>query len=398
MKALTGLRLLDLTHILSGPYAGMILADLGAEAIKIEPPERGESTRRLLEYDPDHSWHGMGAYFLSVNRNKKSITLNLKTTEGLALFYQLVKTADIVLDNFSPGVTDRLKISYAHLVEIKPEIITCSITGFGQTGPAKDRVAFDIVSQAIAGGMSISGAPDGPPMRFGPPIGDLGSGLMAVIGILAAVVARQQTGQGQHVDISMQDTQISLLNYIATMYLLSNQIPHRMGNAHPVHVPYNAFPVQDGYIIVAVITDGFWKSLVKILDLPELDTPENEGQPGRKKNQAHINQCLSDRFRTNTQAYWLETLNAARIPCGPVNNIAQALADPQIIARNMVVEVPHTIGGTVKMPGNPIKLSATTEETFTSPPTLGEHTDLILQTLLGKTEEEIATLRQKKII
>lgn len=398
LKALDGIRMLDLTHMLSGPYAAMMLADLGAETIKIEPPETGEGTRRLLANDPRNSLHGMGAYFLTLNRNKKSITINLKHPAGRDLFYELVAVSDIVLNNFSAGVVEKLGIDYPTLAAINPRIITCSITGFGETGPARDRVAFDMVAQAMGGGMSITGQPDGPPTRAGIPIGDLGGGIMGVVGVLAALVARQTTGRGQHVDISMQDAQISLLNYMATMYLLSGEIPTMLGNAHFVHVPYNTFPVEDGYIIVAVITDNFWKALMQIVDAPDLDTPENEGQPGRWKNQDLINQRLSDIFRTGTQAYWLERLTAARIPCAPVYNLAQALADQQVQARKMVVEVEHPQGGRYQTTGNPIKLSDTYEDSYTPPPLLGQHTDCVLTELLGKTAAEIQALRDSGAI
>lgn len=397
MKALQNLRILDLTHMVSGPYAGMILADLGAEMIKVEPPLVGEGTRRWLADDPRHSVHGVGAYFLTLNRNKKSMTLNLKTERGRELFYELVKTADVVLDNFSAGVTERLRISYEHLAAVNPRIITCSITGFGQTGPANDRPAFDMVAQAMGGGMSITGLPDGPPIRAGVPITDLGGGLMGVIGILAAVVAREQTGRGQHVDISMLDTQISLLNYMATVYLLSGEIPARMGNAHFVHVPYDTFPAADGYIILAVITDNFWQNLMGMLDLPELNTEENRTQPGRARNRVWITRRLSEVFRTNTQAYWMEQLRKARVPAAPVYDLAQALSDEQVLARQMVVEVPLAEGGHIRAPGNPIKLSETHEDSFTAPPSLGEHSDEILRSL-GYTDEEIDSLRSSGII
>ncbi|MCL4871184.1 MAG: CoA transferase [Anaerolineae bacterium] len=397
MKALHGIRLLDLTHMLSGPYAGMMLADLGAETIKIEPPGTGEGTRRLLADDPNNSWHGMGAYFLTLNRNKKSVTLNLKSAEGLALFYELVQTADIVLDNFSAGVTERLQISHDHLATINPRIITCTITGFGETGPDTQRPAFDMVAQAMGGGMSITGQSGSPPTRAGIPIGDLGGGLMGVVGILAALVARQQTGRGQHVDISMLDAQISLLNYMATMYFLSGEIPDKLGNGHFVHVPYNTFPCQDGYIIVAVITDNFWANLMALVNLPELDSEENRGQPGRWRNQEQINARLSELFQSNSQAYWIEKLRSARIPCAPVNNFAQALADPQILARQMVVDVPHSLGGRIRMPGNPIKLSETHEESYSPPPLLGQHTSELLRAL-GKTEGEMKAWREAGVI
>ncbi len=398
MKALHGIRILDLTHMLSGPYAGMMLADMGADTIKVEPPKTGEGTRKLLATDPANSVDGMGAYFLTLNRNKKSITLNLKSERGLALFYELVAHSDVVLSNFSAGVVKKLKIDYDVLSAINPRIITCCITGFGETGPDKDRVAFDMVAQAMGGGMSITGLPNSTPVRSGIPIGDLGGGMMAVIGVLAALVARQQTGRGQHVDISMLDAQISLLNYMATMYFLSGEVPQPLGNAHFVHVPYNSFPVQDGYIIVAVITDEFWANLMQLLQLPELDTEENRTQPGRWRNQDLINQRLSEVFMTNTQSYWIERLTEVRVPCAPVYTMAQAVANPQVLARQMIVEVTHPNGTPVKMTGNPIKLSDTYEDTYSSPPLLGQHTDCVLQELLHKSEAEIAQLRAEGVI
>jgi crotonobetainyl-CoA:carnitine CoA-transferase CaiB-like acyl-CoA transferase len=384
--------------MLSGPYCGMMLADLGMETIKIEPPATGEGTRKLLANDPQNSLHGMGAYFLTLNRNKQSVTLNLKSEPGLALFYELVKHADVVLDNFSAGVMERLKIDHARLATINPRLITCTITGFGETGPGKEWPAFDIVAQAMGGGMTITGEPGSPPTRSGIPIGDLGGGLMGVIGILSALTARQTPGRGQHVDISMLDAQISLLNYMATMYFLSGETPGALGNGHFVHVPYNAFPCQDGYLIIAVITDNFWKVLLPIVGLPELDTPENERQPGRWKNREHINRRVAERLMTNTQAHWLERLRAARIPCAPVNNFAQALANEQVLARHMVVEVEHSQGGRVKQAGNPIKLSETGEDAYSPPPLLGEHTEAVLKGLLGKSDEEIREWRVAGVI
>jgi crotonobetainyl-CoA:carnitine CoA-transferase CaiB-like acyl-CoA transferase len=398
MKALDGIRVLDLTHMLSGPYATMMLADLGAETVKIEPTGAGEGTRKLLASDPDNSLHGMGAYFLTLNRNKKSVAIDLKSAPGLSLFYDLVRTADVVVYNFSVGVADRLRISRQFLGEINPRIITCSVTGFGETGPSAGYVSFDLVAQGTGGGMSITGDPAGGPMRSGIPIGDLGGSVMAVIGVLAALQARQTTGRGQHVDISMQDAQISLLNYMATMFFLSGNVPGALGNSHFVHVPYGTFPTRDGHIIIAVIFDVFWKHLMEIVDLPELDTEENLEQPGRWRNRARIVSALSARLRTNTSDHWLTELRARRIPCAPVNDFAEALTDPQVIARNMVVDVAHPSGGSVKQPGNPIKMSHTHEETFTPPPLLGQHTDEVLGELLGKTPDQLAALRDEGVI
>lgn len=390
--------MLDLTHMVSGPYAALLLADSGVETIKIEPPGQGEITRRLLADNPNHSLDGMGAYFLALNRNKKSLTLNLKQDEGLALFYELVKKSDIVLNNFSVGVPEKLKIDYTHLSQINPRIITCSVTGFGETGPEKHRVAYDIVAQAMGGGMSVTGHPDSPPVRAGLPFGDLAGGMMGVIGILAAVIARETTGCGQHIDISMLDTQISLLTYMATAFMLSGELPERRGNAHFLHVPYNSFRTQDGYIILAVITDAFWENLMQIVDAPDLNTTENQHQPGRWKNQHTINNRLEAIFCTQTQAYWIERLSAARIPCAPVNSFAQALSDVQVLARNMVVEIAHPNGQTTRAPGNPVKMSATYEDTFDPPPLLGQHTNEILKTLLGLPDSEIQLLKEKGVV
>ncbi|HQZ52123.1 MAG TPA: CoA transferase [Thermoflexales bacterium] len=393
MKALDGLRMIDLTHMLSGPYCGMLLADLGVETIKVEPPGSGEGTRRLLAGDARYHRDGMNAYFLTLNRNKKSVTMNLKSSEGLALFYELVRDVDIVLDNFSAGVTDRLKIGHAHLAAINPRIITCTITGFGESGPARDWPAFDMVAQAMGGGMTLTGKP-GEPQRSGIPIGDLGGGLMGVIGILSAVVARATTGRGQHVDVSMLDAQLSLQNYVATMYAMSGVVPAADANEHPVHVPYNTFPTEDGHIIIAIITDDFWKNLMTVVPLPELDTEEHHTAAGRRRSRTRINQRLAEVFQTGTKAHWLERLRAARIPCAPVNTVADAVEQPQTLARNMMVDVNLLTGETVRMPGNPIKLSETNAETYSPPPRLGADTDEVLTTLLGKNEAQLSRLRE----
>jgi crotonobetainyl-CoA:carnitine CoA-transferase CaiB-like acyl-CoA transferase len=397
MKALHGIRILDLTHMLSGPYAGMMLADLGADSIKVEPPKTGEGTRRLLERDPANSLNGFGAYYMTLNRNKKSITLDLKSEKGLALFYELVKTADVVLSNFSAGVTERLKIDYEHLSKINPRIITCTVTGFGETGPAKHHTAFDMVAQAMGGGMSITGQPGDPPTRSGIPIGDLAGGLMATIGVLAALKARHLTGRGQHVDISMLDAQISLLNYMATMHFLSGIVPDKLGNGHFVHVPYDTFQCSDGYIIIAIIADNFWEALLTLLPADDLNTEEHKYQPGRLKNKELINRRLNEILSTNTQAYWLEQLRSARIPCAPVYNLKQAIHDEQVLARNMIVDVAHPLGGSTKMPGNPIKLSDTHEDTFSPPPLLGQHNEEVYASI-GLTKDDLKALEENGII
>ena len=398
MKALQGIRLLYLTHMLSGPYAGMMLADLGCETIKIEPPGTGEGTRKLQATDPKNSVHGMGSYFLTLNRNKRSVTLNLMTAEGLKLVYELVKISDIVLNNFSAGVPEKLKIDYARLSAINPRVITCSITGFGETGPGRDWPAFDMVAQAMGGGMSITGEAGGVPMRAGIPIGDLCGGVFGVIGVLSALMARNSTGRGQHVDISMLDGQISLLNYMATMWLLNGEIPGAIGNSHFVHVPYDTFPTQDGYLIIAAVTDDAWKGVTAVMGLAELDTAENAVQPGRRKNRALIHRRLVEMTRSNTKEFWLEKLRAVGVPCAPVNNFTESLTNAQVLARNMVIETHHPAGDKVRMPGNPIKLSHTHEDSFSPPPLLGQHNQDVYCGLLGKSAEELAQLKARGII
>lgn len=398
MQALSGVVVLDLTHMLSGPYGTMILADLGARTIKIEPTGKGEGTRTLLADSPEFSRQGMGAYFLTLNRGKESVAVDLKSEQGKAVFFDLVRQADIVFDNFSVGVTQRLGIDYQSLAAINPRIITCSVTGFGQTGPDNQRPAFDQVVQAMGGGMSITGGTAAGPLRSGIPIGDLGGGLFGVIGVLAALQARHSTGIGQHVDISMLDAQISLLNYMATMYFLSDQVPERMGNGHFVHVPYNTYPTRDGYVIVACIGDAFFQRFLNVLPDPRLRKPEYVGQRARYADKDVIDAIIAEAFIEQSTEYWLAALRAERIPCGPVNDFAQALTDVQVRARDMVVEVTLQNGETVSMPGNPVKLSAAKDMAYTAPPTLGAHTQSVLQDLLGYEKAQIDRLREQGVV
>jgi crotonobetainyl-CoA:carnitine CoA-transferase CaiB-like acyl-CoA transferase len=372
-KALKNIRILDLTHMLSGPFGAMILADLGAETIKIEPLH-GEGTRKLLARDPNNSLDGMGAYYITLNRNKKSVALNLKDEKGLAVFYDLVRKADVVISNFGVGVPERLKIDYATL-----------------------RPAFDQVAQATGGGMSITGTDPGHPVRSGIPIGDLGGGMFAVMGILSALLERESSGQGQHVDISMVDCQVSMLNYMATMYFLSGDDPYPIGNSHFVHVPYNTFHTSDGFIVIAVITDNFWQNLKLVVACPEFDDPKYDSQPGRWEDREIINRRLNEILGENTSEYWLAQLEEKRIPCAPVNRFSQALSDEQVLHRNMVVELQHPNGKSTRGPGNPIKLSRNNEESFTAAPAVGQDTDEVLSGILGYDEAMIAELRDQGV-
>lgn len=396
-QALTGVRILDLTHMLSGPYGSMILADLGAETIKVEPCH-GEGTRKLLATDPENSLDGMGAYYITLNRNKKSIAVDLKTPEGLALFKDLVKTVDVVISNFGAGVPERLGIDYVSLAAVNPRIITCTVSGFGSDGPGSKRPAFDQVAQAMGGGMSITGPDPEHMVRAGIPIGDLGGGMFGVMGILAALYERERSDLGQHVDISMLDCQISMLNYMATMHFLSGEDPYPIGNSHFVHVPYSTFTCSDGSIVIAVITDNFWQNLKGVINCPVFDIPKYDTQPGRWEDRDMINAKLNELLSVNTCAHWLALFEAQRIPCAPVNSLSQALSDPQVLHRNMVVDLKHPNGNSTRGPGNPIKLSRSSDEMFTAAPTLGQHTDEVMTQLLNLSVKQLDQMREQGII
>ena len=398
MKPLNGIKVIDLTHMLAGPYAGMVIADLGAEVVKVEPLPPGDITRNLLSSDPNYSFKGFGAYHLTLNRNKKSISLDLKSEEGLQTFYDLVQSADVVLNNFSAGVVNKLKIDFESLQKINPRIVTCSITGFGETGPHSLRPAYDQIVQAYSGGMSITGPDANTPTRAGIPIGDLGSGLYGVIGILSALLSREKTNVGQHIDMSLLDVQISLLTYMATMQTLSNIDPEPIGNAHFVHVPYNSFTTANGFVVIAVITDAFWEALLEVVNIDSLKDPKFSKSVDRLKNQEFIESELNKELSTKSSEHWIKALNNAKVPCAPINTFSQALSDEQVIHRNMVVEVEHPDGGKVKMPGNPVKLSYTNEDSYTPPPHLGKDTKKILQDWAGYDKDKIQALIDMNIV
>ena len=367
--------------MLAGPYTTMILADLGAEVVKIEQPKTGDITRNLLKDDPKYSLDGIGAYHLTLGRNKKSVELDLKSEEGLKLFKELVAVADVVVDNFSQGVTKRLGIDHQSLKNVNSKIITCSISGFGDT--EINRPAYDNLIQGYAGAMSITGTDKENPVKSGIPIADLGAGLYAVIGILSAIQSREKNDSGEHVDISMLDTQVSLLTYMATMHFLSGENPEPIGNQHMNHVPFNSYRTSDGFIQIGVVAEDFWPSLIKALDLRQLDTEENKVRIGRLKNRENIDEAVQEVFITNTTEHWLKILQEHRVPCGPVNTLSETFQDADLLKRNMIVEVLQDSGASVKMPGNPVKISNHDEE-FRRSPKLGEHTYEIFKNWLDK--------------
>lgn len=383
---LAGARILDLSHMLAGPFGSMMLGDLGAEVVKVEPPE-GDPMRQM----GPHFYATESAYYLSTNRSKKSITLNLQSEGGRATFYELVKVADVVYDNFRPGVTQKLQIDYATLTRFNPRIICCSISGFGQNGPYRDRPAFDIAIQALSGAMSITGTGDRP-TRMGIAMGDLAGGMFGAFAVAAALYHREKTGEGSCIDLSLLDSLTALLTYVAQYYFHDGVVPGPQGTEHLSVVPYQSFKVKDGYLVVAAFTEKFWQGLCRALDLPELiDDPRFINNDARRINKAQLIPILTDAFARRTIDEWRDRLDAESVPWGPVNTIDRVFADPQIRARKMQIQVDHPTIGKLPMLGNPVKVQGV-EEDYAPPPLRGQHTEEILRAWLGYSTEEISRL------
>ena len=377
-RPLSGVRILDLTRFLAGPYSTMILADLGAEVIKIEPPEGDESRHQKAYRYGDET-----AYYISANRNKRGIVLDLKLAEGRQVFYELVAHADVVVDNYRAQTLRRLGADYEQLRQIKPDIICCSLTAFGDEGAAAARPGYDLVIQAMGGGMSLTGEPGRPPARMGLPIGDIAGGLFATQGILAALYERTRSGQGQQVRTSLLAAQIALHTYVAAYYWQSGEEPGPVGSAHASMVPYQAFRTSDGWIAVVAHTPKFYANFCTALGRTDLIShPHFADLNTRLEHRAELLTIIDPIMASCSTTEWTERLVTADVPCGPVHSVGQALADPLILAQNMVVEVEHNAGFRVRVAGNPIKFSRTPAEQFVSPPRLGEHTVHILQELL----------------
>ena len=391
---LQGTTVIDFTRVLSGPYCTMVLADMGARVIKIEHPVRGDDTRH---WGPPFV-ATESAYFLSINRNKESLTLDFKHPDGKAILDRLLGRADVLVENFRPGTLDSTGLGAASLTERFPRLIYCSISGYGQTGPRRNEPGYDAVMQAEGGLMSITGERDGPPYRLGVAITDIVSGLFAAQGVLAALVARERTGRGQQVDIGMLDATAALLTYQAGNYFVSGEVPARMGNRHPTIVPYESFATADGDLVIAGGNDEIWRRLCHALDLDQIAAdPKFKTNRDRVQHYGELRPLLDRRLRSRSRAEWLKRLADAGVPCGSVREISEVLDDPQIKAREMVAELEHPTVGRARVIASPVKLSETPPSVRTPPPTLGQHTEIVLEEL-GYDRESRAALKAAGVI
>lgn len=392
-QALEGIKVLDLTRVLAGPYATMVMADMGADVIKIEAPEVGDDSRQFGPYIKDES-----AYFMSLNRNKRSITLNLKAPKAKELFIEMVKKADVVVENYRPGTMEKLGLGYEDLKKINPKIIYAAASGFGHSGPYSKRAAYDAVVQAMGGIMSITGPVGGKPTRVGPSIGDVTAGLFTAIGILAALNYRNNTGVGQKVDVAMLDCQVAILENAIARYVVTGTAPKPAGNRHSSITPFEPFETSDGEIMIAAGNDALFVKMCELFGTEEWVQDERfKTNPQRTKHVEELVPLITAVTKTKTTKEWQDLLDKAGVPNGPINTIDKVMEDPQVLARNMIVEVDHPVAGHLKMAGVPIKMSETQGIVRTHAPLLGQHTEEILKELLGMSTEEIDALKNENI-
>ena len=392
MTPLEGITVVDLTRVLSGPYCTMMLGDMGARVIKVEQPGKGDDTRG---WGPPFI-NGESAYFLSINRNKESVTIDFKDPDGRALLEGLIAKADVLVENFRPGTLDKLELDYLSVAKRCPRLIYCSVSGFGHTGPRRKEAGYDAVMQAEAGLMSITGSADGPPYRLGVAIADIVTGMFAAQGITAALLARERTGRGQEVDIAMFDSVVALLTYQAGIYFANGAPPSRLGNRHPTIVPYESFPASDGDFVVAVGNDDQWRRFCEVTGFPADEGFATNRQ--RVTNYGQLKPALDALLGTRSRASWIGRLKAAGVPCGSVRDLHDVFSDPQTEARQMLVELEHAAAGMLKMTGTPLKFSDTPGSVRTPPPLLGEHTNAVLANDLGLERARIDQLRAKGVI
>jgi crotonobetainyl-CoA:carnitine CoA-transferase CaiB-like acyl-CoA transferase len=392
---LKGVRVLDLSRVLAGPFCSMTLSDLGAEIIKIEIPGRGDDTR---SYPP--FINGVSSYYMSLNRGKKSLTLNLKQEEGVKVIHKLITKCDIILENFRPGVTKRLGVDYETLRKINEKIIYCSISSFGQTGPYSQWPGYDLIIQGMSGLMGITGEKGRPPVRVGVAVTDINAGLHAVISILSALRVREKLGIGQYIDVSMMDACVSWMTYVAGIYFATNKVPERMGGAHPSIVPYQTFRAGDGkYLLVAGGNDRFFNILCNVLGIEYLiEDPHYNNNEKRVENRDTLIPIIQEKLLKKPRDSWLKNLREAGFPCAPVYSIDEVFSDPQVLHREMIVEVEHPKAGIIKQIGIPFKLSQSSAELSGAPPDLSEHTNEILSKLCGYSENKINSLRENGVI
>ena len=391
---LAGIRVIDLTRVLAGPFATQSLGDLGAEILKIEPPGGGDETRRFPPFIA-----GESHYFLGINRNKKSLVIDLQQAAGADILRRLVARADILVENYRPGVMDRLGLGYEPLAAINPRLIYCAISGFGLTGPLSDKPSFDIVTQALTGALSINGERGHMPVKLGIPLGDMVGGIFAPMAILAALHERTLTGRGRLIDISLYDGLIGMLGYFAQLAFITGEDPTPMGSSHPNIVPYGSFPAADGSIIIAVLSESFWGKLCDALERPDLGRDPRFSTPtGRRDHRDEVDRIIAEATRTRAVAEWQERFTSFDVPHAPVLGVNAALAHPHAVAREMVVEADHPTAGRLRLAGRPIKFPGAPQRPSTAPPTLGQHTVEVLRNDLGCSEAEIAVLRRDGVI
>jgi len=390
---LDGVRVLDVSRVLAGPYCSVLLGDLGAEVIKVEPPE-GDETRTWPPFINEES-----GYYMALNRNKKGIVLNLKHPGGKDILYDLAGCSDIFIENFTPGVVNRLGIDYDSLKEINPRIIYCSISGFGQTGPYRNKKAYDPVIQAMGGAMSITGVKDGEPVKIGIPVGDLGGSLMAVIAILSSLFFRERQETGEYIDISMLDGQVALLSIMAAEYFASGKVPGRLGLEHPWRVPSKTYRTKEGYITISATSGTMYPKFCRALGLEELiDDPRFKTNALRVQNRDILYPIIEEKMLTKTDREWAAIFEEAGLPNGVMNDLHQVFNDPQVLERGMLEYVEHPTLGKLKMIGVPFKFLNSENKKMTPPPRLGEHTDEVLLAVLGYDQGKIAELRREKAV
>ena len=399
---LSHIRVLDLSRVLAGPWAGQNLADLGAEVIKIERPGVGDDSRAFgPPWVKDRAGRDTSdsAYFTSANRGKKSVTVNIAAAEGQGLVRELARKSDVLIENYKYGDLARYGLGYEQLRELNPRLVYCSVTGFGQTGPYRERPGYDFMIQGMGGMMSVTGEPNGEPQRAGVPIADIITGMYASIAICAALAHRERSGSGQHLDLALLDSQIALLAYQNTNYFATGVPPRRIGNLHPNIVPYQPFRASDGELILACGNDNLYRRFCDAAGCPELATDPRFATNGKRvENRAELTRLLGEVFAKRSKREWLELLEAAGVPNGPINDVAQVFDEPQVKARGVRIELEHPAAGHLPMVASPMRFSATPADYRRAPPLLGEHTAQVLHELLGKSDSEIEALRAARVI